>query len=201
MLTLLLVRHALCDHVGRLIAGRSAGIHLNETGRAEARELGRRLAALPVEAVYSGPLERCRETAAPIADALGLTLGLAPGLDELDFGEWTGCSIEDLDRLPLWRAFNSFRSSTRIPGGELASEVIGRALDAAARFERDHPDALVVAVSHGDVIRCLIAHYAGMPVDLLLRLEISPASVSAVRIEAWGPRLLWINSKDWSAVL
>src|SRR5215210_6384313 len=190
MLTLLLVRHALCDHVGRLIAGRTPGIHLNEAGRAQARELSLRFAALPIAAVYSGPLERSRETAGPIAEALGVPLGQADGLDELDFGEWTGRSLEELESEPLWRAFNTFRSSTRIPGGELAGEVVGRALDEVSRFERKHPKRLVVAVSHGDVIRSLVAHYAGMPIDLLLRLEISPASVSAVRIQDHGPRLL-----------
>jgi probable phosphoglycerate mutase len=201
MLILLLVRHALCDHVGRVIAGRTPGIHLNETGRAQAGELSRGLASLPIEAVYSGPLERAQETAEPIAQALGLPVSLASGLDELDFGTWTGQSIEELDRQPLWRAFNTFRSSTRIPGGELAGEVVARALDEAARFEREHPGAVVVAVSHGDVIRSLVAHYAGMPIDLLLRLEISPASVSAVRLEAHGPRLLWINATDWKDLL
>ena len=192
MTTLLLVRHALCDPVGKAIAGRSPGVLLNETGRAQAERLTQRLAAVPVEALYSSPLERARETARPIAERLGLEVRVAPGLMELDYGEWTGLTLDEIRASTAWKQFNSFRSCARIPGGELMLEVQARVVAELERVRERH-DGWVVAVSHGDVIRAAIAHYAGIPLDLMQRLEIGPASVSALSFDAGGVRLLRLN--------
>jgi broad specificity phosphatase PhoE len=204
MTTFLLIRHAHCDPLGQAIAGRAEGVHLNARGRREALALGQRLSPLELAAVYSSPLERAVETATPISESQGLPIEPAPGMIEVDFGEWTGRSLAELDGLPQWKAFNSFRSGTRIPGGECAAEVLARALAELQRIGREHPDAqeLVAIVSHADVLRAVIAHFLGIPTDLYHRIELSPASVSVLALEPWGSRLLLLNSTDgWPGVL
>jgi probable phosphoglycerate mutase len=193
VLTALLIRHASCDHVGHRIAGRAPGVCLNARGLAEARALAEALAGWRIDAVYSGPLERAMETAAALAERLGQTVRTAPGLDELDFGEWTGRSLASLAEDPCWRAFNEARGVTRIPGGELMSEAVERAMAELARFECEHPHGVVAAVSHGDVIRGVLLRYLGMPMDDVHRLEVAPASVSVVRVFRDGARVVGVN--------
>ena len=182
MTTFLLVRHALCDPVGQSIAGRSPGVHLNDAGRVQAARLSDRLSAFPIQAVFSAPLERARETAAPLADRLRLPVRTIEALGEIDFGEWTGRSLGELAGQPTWTRFNTLRSLTRVPGGEAMLEVQARAVSAVEEIRRTIPEGQCAVVSHGDVIRGLLAHCAGIPLDLMLRLEISPASVSVLRI-------------------
>ena len=193
MTTFLLIRHAACDPVGASIAGWAPGIHLNEQGRAQGERLAARLAGPPVTAVYTSPLERARETAAPLAARLGLGVHIEEGLGEIRFGEWTGRTLEELSALPEWRRFNSFRSGTRVPGGELLLEVQTRAVAALDRLRARHPGEMIALISHGDVLKAVIGHYAGIPIDLLERLEIDPASVSVVAVHDWGARLLRLN--------
>ena len=192
MTEVLLIRHGLCDSVGRAIAGRAGGVHLNAAGVQQARRLADRLRALPIAAVYSSPLERARETAAPLGKRLGLPVRIASGLDELDFGAWTGRTLESLRGEPDWDRFNAERGSTRIPGGESMGEVVGRAGAELTRIAAEHPGRLVAAVSHGDVIRALLADFAGIPLDRMLRLEVAPASVSLVRLTG-EPLVLTVN--------
>jgi probable phosphomutase (TIGR03848 family) len=202
MTTFLLIRHALCDPVGRQIAGRMPGVHLNEVGREQARALADRLKGLSLDALYSSPLERALETAAPIAASHGIPVQPAPGLNEVDFGEWTGRTLLELDPLPAWQRFNRFRSGSRIPGGENMAEVLSRSLAEVERLTRLHSrsDAQVAVVSHGDVLRMLVVHALGMTADLLHRLELNPASVSLLQIEDYGPRVLLLNSTEgWPA--
>ena len=192
MTELLLIRHGLCDAIGRTIVGRSAGVSLNAVGVRQAEDLADRLKLLPIAAVYSSPMERTWETAAPLAGRLNLPVRLAAGLNELDFGAWTGRTLDSLKGEPDWTRFNTQRGSTRIPGGETMDEVVARSGAELARIAAEHPVGLVAAVSHGDVIRALLAHYAGMPLDLMLRLEVAPASVSAVRL-APEPLVMAVN--------
>jgi probable phosphomutase (TIGR03848 family) len=202
MTTFLLIRHALCDPVGHSIAGRRPGVHLNSAGRQQAAGLAERLAMLSIEALYSSPLERAMETAAPIGADQGLEVEPAPGFLEVDFGEWTGKTLAELEPVPAWRSFNEFRSGTRIPGGENMAEVLSRSLSELERLRRLHYStaAVVAVVSHGDVLRMLVTHSLGMPTDLLHRLELSPASVTLLQMEDYGPRLLLLNGTGgWPA--
>jgi len=190
----LLIRHAHCDPLGHAISGRTPGVHLSTQGRAQADELAGRLAQLAISAIYSSPLERTLETAAPLASRLMLSVQQEPGLIELDFGQWTGKTLDQLRGDPQWTQFNTFRSGARIPGGESTAEVLVRAVDAVERIGvlRAH------AVRHGpgplptetDALRGAVR----MPLDLLFRLEISPASVSVVRISEHGPEVSAVNS-------
>lgn len=188
----LLIRHALADPVGRTIAGRAPGVHLNRIGRRQAGALAARLAKLPIAGVYTSPLERAHETAEPVAARLGTPVREAAGLIELDYGAWTGRAIAELDGDPVWRRFNTQRGTTRIPGGETMDEVVARGTEELRRVAEAHPGGLVAAVTHGDVIRALLAHYGGMPLDAMLRLEVAPASVSGIRLGPC-PRVTAIN--------
>lgn len=193
MTTFLLIRHADNASVGRFIAGRKPGVHLNQTGNAQAERLAERLASLSIAAVYSSPMERAMETVEPLARRLGLEIQVLNGLNELDYGEWTGRSSQELANLAEWKEFNIHRSRTRIPGGETLLEAQARAVAALEQLARQHPEAIVVIVSHADILRAVLAYYAGIPLDLSLRLEISLASVSVLALNVGEARLLRLN--------
>ena len=188
-----LVRHA--DHglIGRVLAGRMAGVGLDGHGPAQARRLARHFAAQGVDAVHASPLERTMQTAQPIAAACGAPLHSAEPLLELDFGDWTGRSFAELDGQPDWHLWNGARSQTRPPGGETMVAVQARACGFINDLAAARPDGRFVLVSHADVIRAVIAYYLGTPIDLFLRVEVSPASVSVLSMDGWTPRLLGIN--------
>jgi broad specificity phosphatase PhoE len=196
MTTFLLIRHALCDPVGKAIAGRTPGVHLNVPGLAQAEALATRVGSLPISAIYSSPLERALETAEPLARRLHLRVSPLAGLNEVDFGDWTGLTLAALAEITEWREFNTRRSTTRIPNGEIISEVVARVSEELERLRRQHESELVAVVSHGDVLRGLLSHVLGMPLDLLHRLEVEPASVSVLSYAGGAPRLLLMNSTE-----
>lgn len=193
MTTFLLIRHGMTDAVGKTITGRLPGVHLNEAGQRQADDLPSRLKRWKIDAIYSSPLERALETAAPAARKLGLKVMMSEALSEVDFGEWSGRGLAELDQLPEWRLYNTFRSSTRAPGGELATEVQTRMVEQLTRYSRQHPDQIVAVVSHADAIRLALVHFLGMPIDLMHRIEIRPASISVVRLAEWGSQVLLMN--------
>jgi probable phosphoglycerate mutase len=193
-MTLYFVRHAATDFVGKTISGRMPGVHINELGRKQAAQLAKRLAVRPIAAVYASPQTRARETAEPLASATQREIITAAELDELDFGAWTGRTFDELRDLPEWRRFNSARGTTRIPDGELLLEVQTRVVAFVERLSESYAGRSMVLVSHGDVIRAALAFYLGMPLESLLRFEVSPASMSIVSLEAGIPRVLCVNS-------
>lgn len=193
MTTFFLIRHGACDPVGKSLAGWMPGVHLNDTGRAQATRLAARLAHVPFDAICSSPLERARETAEPLADQRGLGVQVVEAFGEMRFGEWTGSTLSALAPQPLWRRFNTLRSIARAPGGETMLEVQARVLGELERLCELHADGVCAVFSHGDVIRATVAHYAGVPLDLFHRIEISPASVSVIRVREWGPEILHVN--------
>lgn len=194
MTRLLLIRHAHCAHVGRTLAGRSPGVALDERGRAEAQALSRLLSDAPLAAIAASPLERALQTAAPLATAHGVQVDVREAFHEIDFGVWTGRDFQELDGRPEWTRWNEARGSARAPGGEAATEVLDRALDGVRALAAEHRSgAWVAVVTHCDVIRTLLTHFLGMPLDRLLRLEIATASVSTVAIDPWGTHVLEVN--------
>ena len=201
MTTLLLVRHGHTDAAGKRLTGRAPGVHLNELGRRQAERLVERLEGVRIDAIVSSPLERCRETAAPLAKARGRAVDVGRAWIEVGYGEWTGRSISQLRRTKLWRRVMFAPSNVRFPGGESLLEVQARAVDASFDIAARHARGTVLVVSHADVIRLLVAHLAGMHVDHLQRLSIDTASITAVSISDGFPRLLTVNDSDDLAVL
>ena len=196
MTTFLLIRHGETDELGKALSGRRPGVRLNAAGRRQAEQLAARLAGEGITAVYSGPLERVRETAEPLAGRLGLEVRTAPELHEIDLGEWSGKSFDALAGRDDWRLFNTIRSCTRAPGGELMLEVQARAVAFLQRLRCERPHDTLALVSHSDVIKAVLAYHLGVPLDLAQRLEVSPASVSVLALEEWGPRVLCVNSVE-----
>ena len=179
--------------LGRVLAGRSPGHSLGETGRREAEAVAAALAGRPIVAVVSSPLERARETAAPIGARHGLRVEVDRDLDEIDFGVWTGLQFDALHADSGWQRFNVFRSSTPIPGGETMLGAQMRGLAALVRLRAAYPGGEVVVVSHGDVVKSILAHFLSTPLDLMRRIEISPASRSVLELGDRDARLLGIN--------
>ena len=193
MTTFALIRHASHALLGHTIVGRLPGVQLSARGLREAEALASRLAGWPIQALYSSPLERARATAAAIADRLRLEVQAADELNEIDYGAWTNRTLADLRQIPEWRRFNLFRSGSRIPGGESMVEVQDRMLQLIERLCCVHPEQTVALVGHGDVIKAALAYYLGVPLDLFGRIELSPASLSVIRVEPHGPQVLLIN--------
>ena len=194
MTTFLLIRHGHTDWIGKAIAGHTPGVGLSENGRQQVAALPRRLSAFPISAIYASPLQRTCETAEPLASALNLPVQHRPGLIEVNFGEWTGWTMEELDRDPRWKRFNTQRSITRAPRGDLMLDVQSRMVDELEELRVRHTTETVAVISHQDSIKAAIANYAGIPLDLFHRFEIQPASVSILRFADWGPQIVTINN-------
>ncbi len=196
MTRILLIRHGSTDLMGRVLYGRMPGIRLNEQGRREAQITGDFLRSrYKLDALVSSPLERALETARWIGDPQGLSVTTEEGLNELQFGDWEGKPFADLNGCEEWRHFNRLRSITRAPGGESLTDVQQRAWRSLSGIQVEHPDATVAAVTHGDVIRCLLMLSLGMPLDYILRLEIAPASVSEILLGEGDPLVRSVNER------
>lgn len=193
MTKFLLIRHALTDAVGKRLSGRTPGLSLNDEGRRQSRELASRLSHQSVDAIYSSPLERALETAAPLAEITGLQVRSDVDFLEMDFGSWTNLSIEELKNDITFQRFNTFRSCTRIPGGELMAEAQTRIIRGIEKLTAIHRNETVALFSHADLIKSAIANYAGIHLDMFHRIEISPASVSIIEIFEDTARILLVN--------
>jgi probable phosphoglycerate mutase len=189
------VRHGTTPTTGKILPGRAKGLHLAQSGEAEADRAGARLAVVgPVAALYCSPLERARETAKAIARHLGVPVTVERGLLECDFGEWTGAELAALRKLPEWEAVVRHPSGFRFPGGESFVELQGRMAATVERLIERHRGETVVAVSHADPIKIAICDAMGVPLDLVQRTVVSPCSVSVVSYAPGGPAVLAVNS-------
>lgn len=193
MALILLIRHAVTGQTGRRLYGRSRGNSLSDRGREQAERLAERLADVPLDVVYASPMERCRETAAPILRGRGLRVRTVADLNEVDYGDWTGRTFASLRRTKLWQRVRSSPASIRFPGGETLHEVQQRSVRAIEEIAARHAKGIAAVVTHGDVVRLSLAHYAGVHLDLFQRLEVAPASVTAVEVGTAGPRILRAN--------
>jgi probable phosphoglycerate mutase len=188
------VRHGKTPTTGSTLPGRAKGLHLADDGRAQAEAVAIRLAELPkVDAIYASPLERTRETAAPIAKARGLKVEIDRGLLECDFGGWTGSQLKDLMKLPEWRTVQRYPSGFRFPDGESFTEMQTRITGAVACLVERHRGGVVVVVSHADPIKAAVADALGTHLDMFQRIVVSPCSVSAVAYGSGGPAVLTVN--------
>lgn len=187
-----LVRHADHGMVGKGLAGRLP-VPLNAAGRAQAGRLAGWFARQRVSAVWSSPLTRTMQTAEPIARRLSQTVRTDDALLEVDFGAWEGRDFAGLEQDPAWRRWNGARARARTPGGETIAQVQARLCGFINARCDAQPDGALVLVSHGDPIRAALAYYLGVPIDLFLRIEVAPASVSVLAIDGWDPRVLCLN--------
>jgi probable phosphoglycerate mutase len=202
--TIVFVRHGVTPTTGKLLPGRAPGLHLSERGQAQATAVADHLESLRqdgkplVAAVYASPLERTMETAAPIAAAFDLDVRAEPDLAEVDMGAWTGMELTAAFELPEWKQVQRHPTGFRFPGGESFVEMQTRMLGIVERLRAGHPGETVVAVSHADPIRALVAHFLGTHLDLFQRIIVSPCSLTAVAIGDAGPMVLAVNSTDLS---
>jgi probable phosphoglycerate mutase len=187
MTILLLIRHGENEYTatGRL-AGRLPGVNLNERGRKQAVTLAGALGNAPIKAIYSSPLERTLQTAAPLAAILGLDVLAESGLMEADMGKWSGRPLKQLRKLKAWKTLQEKPSAFRFPGGESYIEMQTRSVEAVNRIIASHPEDLVACFSHGDILRLLAAHFLDIPLDSFQRLGIDTTSITQVHINKEG---------------
>lgn len=191
----LLVRHGQTPTTGKLLPGRAPGLHLSEAGQAQARAVAERLGSVPkIAAIYASPLERTRETAAPLAAKLGMKVRVDKGLLEADIGQWTGMDFKAVRKAPEWKTVHQYPSGFRFPGGESFVEMQTRIVSALERLRLAHPGETIVAVSHADTIKAAVAHALGTHLDLFQRIVISPCSVTAIAYGDGGPTVLSVNT-------
>ncbi len=195
----LLVRHGQTPTTGKLLPGRAPGLHLADSGIEQAQRAAERISALAkVDAIYASPLERARETAAPIAAARGLKTRIDKGLLECDFGEWTGAELKALMKLPEWNTVQRAPSTFTFPGGESFTAMQNRIVGAIDRLRAAHPGGTIVCVSHADPIKAAVAHAMGTHIDLFQRIVISTCSVTAIAYGMGAPVVLTVNSTGGS---
>ena len=191
--TLHVLRHADYSQIGRTLAGRTPGYGLSDQGRAQVSALATRLADEPIAAVYASPVQRAMETATPIAERLGLFVTTEPGLEEIDFGTWMGAAFDELRTREGWGTWNRFRSQAAAPGGEAIIDVQARAIGAVRRARAAHRGQAIVLVSHADVVKTILLHFLGMPLDLMRRIDVAPASRSVIALDDEDAKVLSIN--------
>ena len=190
-----MVRHGKTPSTGKLLPGRAKGLHLSDTGIQEALVVAERLSKIKkVVAIYASPLERARETAAPIAKALKQKVIINKGLLECDFGDWTGEELAKLMKLPEWSNVQRAPSTFRFPKGESFTEMQTRMVSTLDDLRKKHSGGVVICVSHADPIKAAVAHAMGTHIDLFQRIVISTCSVTAVSYSSFGPVVLTVNS-------
>ncbi len=197
MTTVLLVRHGRTSaNAAGVLAGWTPGIHLDETGREQTKALAQRLARLHLDGFVTSPLERCRETAEILGAAHRSNTRLNSDLDlaECRYGEWTGRPLAELRREPLWRSVEQVPSSVTFPNGESLAAMQARALQAMRRWNARYGDhGIYLAVTHGDVIKAILADALGMHLDMFQRIAVEPCSISAIRYTEQRPLVLRLN--------
>ena len=198
MATVILARHGrTAANASGVLAGRTRGVHLDDLGREQARAAAARLEGLSLAAVVTSPLERCRETAQLLAP--GVRAAVERDLTECDYGSWTGQELKHLAKDKLWKVVQAQPSAARFPGGESLQEMSARAVaalrDRDARVEDEHgPHAVWVAVSHGDVIKALLADALGLHLDAFQRIVVDPGSLSVISYTPQRSLVLSTNS-------
>lgn len=196
MTSIYLIRHGENEFVGKgMLAGWLPGVHLNDNGRAQAKAVAQLFNKTRLKAVYASPLDRTMETAQPLAESQKLEVVKAPGIGEIRFGTWEGKRLKILQKRKLWPVVQRTPSLARFPKGESFTEAQARAVAEVEKLRSNHTgkkDA-IACVSHSDVIKLIVAHYLGLPLDLFQRLHIAPASITALWVDSSLSRLIYLN--------
>lgn len=193
MTTLILIRHGHTDWADKKLAGWLPDVHLNELGQKQAQELVERLKPIEITAIYSSPLDRTIETAQPLAKARGLKINRITNLGEVKYGDWQGQSLKVLAQKKEWKSVQAAPSTFAFPNGESFREMQNRAVAAVEKIIVEHPKDTVLAFSHGDVIKVIVAYYSGIALDNFQRIVISPASISVIAVGPFGSRIGRLN--------
>lgn len=195
MATFLLIRHGENEYVakGRL-AGRLPGVHLNENGKKQAEAIAKAFMKAPIKAVFSSPMERCMQTAQPLAAALGLEVNASQGLIEVDFGSWQDKTLKQLQRRKLWKVVQANPSRMRFPEGETFPNAQQRIVQTLESLTKEFKSKdLIACFSHSDLIKLAVSYYLGQPIDLFQRIMIAPASVSTLHLGEMGAQIINVN--------
>ena len=193
-----LVRHGVTSHTGNRLSGRMPDIHLSDAGRAEAEVAATSLAKVRLKSIYSSPIDRCVETAKAIANEHSLPIRTRKDLAEVEYGTWTNKSLKTVARTKLWSSVQKWPAGTRFPEGESFVEIQSRGVAVLEDLRIRHPKDRICVVSHGDVIRLVMAHYMGIHLDLFQRILITPASISVLSVTDSGPLVLTLNAPPGS---
>ena len=195
MTTILLIRHATNDSVkAGTLAGWAKGVRLNDEGRAQAVALGERLAQAPLAHLYASPLERTMETAAEIArHHAQLNVVSHAEIGEVQYGDWQGKAISELQRRKMWDVVQEYPSRARFPNGETMRGAQTRIVNAVEALAQKHPGEMVALVFHADLIKMALAHYLGMHLDVFQRIVVSPASISTLQLGHSRPYIVSMN--------
>lgn len=192
--TLLLARHGLTALTGPVLAGRTPGVHLNDAGRAQAEALARRIAGVRLDAVVSSPLERCQETARPVAAGRGMEVLTDERFVECGYGDWTGRPLAELAKEPLWQVVQAHPSAATFPAGESLAAMQQRAVAAVRDWnERVGEKGVYLACSHGDVIKAIVADALGLHLDQFQRITADPAALTVIRYSPLRPFVHRLN--------
>ncbi len=198
---IIFVRHGRTPTTGTKLPGRAPNLHLSDEGKSQAEMIAKEIKkssnsflGTKVSAVYASPMERTQETAKPIAKTLNLRVRTLQGLNECDFGDWTGRRLRDLSKLKSWSIIQKQPSSFRFPNGESFTEMQNRMLKTVDKILERHPGETVVCVSHADPIKAILASAVGTPLDLFQRILVGPCSASVVLYTKERPLVLTLNS-------
>ncbi len=189
----LLIRHGHAEPVGRWLAGRRAGVLLNAVGREQTQELVNALKWAPLSAVYTSPLERAVETAHPLASDHGLDVRVRPALTDVDFGDWTGRTLDDLSQDAAWVEFTRDRGNGKPPRGEPLAAVQQRIVDELMTLAKSHQGETIAIVTHDEPIRCALAAFGDSTMDDVMAVELEPTRICAIGITAGVRRVLGVN--------
>ena len=191
---ILLIRHGENDFVGKRLAGRMPDVHLNDKGKSQAQELVGRLRNVKLNAIYSSPLERTIETAAPLSRAREIPIQISEGLSEIDFGTWEGKTLKQLSRLKLWKVVQETPSKMCFPMGETLVDAQKRIVSEILRLSSEYQEESTVACfSHSDLIRLATAHFLKTPLDDFQRIIIHPASITVIGFHKNLTRVVHVN--------
>lgn len=204
MTTVLLIRHGRTSaNTAGILAGRSSGVELDEVGAKQVVAAGERIAGVPLRAIATSPLRRCRQTSQALvaAHSVPVPVVVEQGIVECGYGDWTGKSLRELSKDKLWSTVQQQPSAVRFPGGESMTEMSSRSINAIRSWDTkmaaEHgPDAVWAAVSHGDVIKAILADALGMHLDAFQRILVDPASISIVRYTSTRPYVITVNSTN-----
>jgi probable phosphomutase (TIGR03848 family) len=196
--TLLLIRHGVTASTGSRLGGRT-DTALSDTGRQQVKEVGARIATLPERAIYASPLARTWQTAEIIGQTVGVSPTACEGLLEVDYGRWTDRPLKAVARTRMWPVIQALPSLASFPEGETIRRAQVRAADAVEELEARHRRGMIIAVSHADVIKALVAFYLSLPLDAFQRLHVSPASVSVLQLSP-GRRPVQLRFNDDGAL-